>query len=60
MSILFDDLVLTKQSFLHLYEVQERAEKRVKMIMTRLLEMNPALDKETDAIAWLSHYEYVG
>lgn len=53
--ILFDDLVLTEQLFPHLYEVQEIAEKRVEVIMTGLLEKNPAPDKETDAIAWVMH-----
>ena len=53
--ILFDDLVLTEQLFPHLYEVQEIAEKRVKVIMAGLLEKNPAPDKETDAMAWVRH-----
>ena len=53
--ILFDDLVLTKQLFPHLNEVQKIAEKRVQVIMARLLEKNPAPDKETDAMAWVGH-----
>lgn len=53
--ILFDDLVLTEQLFLHLYEVQEVAEKRVKVIMAGLLKKNPAPDKEADAMAWVRH-----
>lgn len=53
--ILFDDLVLTEQLFPYLYEVQEIAEKRVEVIMTGLLEKNPAPDKEADAIAWVRH-----
>lgn len=53
--ILFDDLVLTKQLFPHLNEVQKIAEKRVQVIMARLLEKNPAPDKETDAMAWVRH-----
>lgn len=52
---IFDDLVLTEQLFPHLYEVQEIAEKRVEVIMAGLLEKNPAPDKETDAMAWVSH-----
>ena len=54
-SIFFDDLVLTEQLFPHLYEVQEIAEKRVKVIMAGLLEKNPAPDKETDAMGWVRH-----
>ena len=53
--IFFDDLVLTEQLFPHLYEVQEIAEKRVEVIMTGLLEKNPAPDKEADAMAWVRY-----
>ncbi len=53
--MLFDDLVLTEQLFPHLYEVQGIAEKRVEVIMTGLIEKNPASDKETDAMAWVRH-----
>ena len=53
--MLFDDLVLTEQLFPHLYEVQEVAEKRVKVIIIGLLEKNPAPDKEMDAMAWVRH-----
>lgn len=53
--ILFDALVLTKQLFPHLYDVQEIAEKRVEVIMTDLLEKNLAPDKEMDAMAWVRH-----
>ena len=53
--MMFDDLVLTEQLFPHLYEVQEIVEKRVEVIMARLLEKNPAPDKETDAMAWAGH-----
>lgn len=47
--------MLTEQLFLHLYEVQEIAEKRVEVIMAGLLEKNSAPDKETDAMAWVRH-----
>ena len=53
--MVFDDLVLTEQLFPYLYEVQEIAEKRGEVIMTGLLEKNPAPDKEADAIAWVRH-----
>ena len=53
--IMFDDLVLTEQLFPHLYEVQEIVEKRMEVIMTGLLEKNPAPDKEADAMAWVRH-----
>ena len=53
--MVFDDLVLTERLFPHLYEVQEIAEERVKVIMAGLLEKNPAPDKETDAMAWIGY-----
>lgn len=53
--MLVDDLLLAEQLFPHLYEVQEIAEKRVEVIMTGLLEKNPASDKEMDAMAWVRH-----
>lgn len=57
--MLSDDMVLTGQLFPHLYEVQEIAEKRVEVIMTRLLEKTPASDKETDAMAWVGHMNMI-
>lgn len=53
--MLVDDLLLAEQLFPHLYEVQEIVEKRVEVIMTGLLEKNPASDKEMDAMAWVRH-----
>lgn len=53
--IIFDDLVLTEQLFPHLYEVQEIVEKSMEVIMTGLLEKDPAPDKEADAMAWVRH-----
>ena len=53
--MLFDDLVLTEQLFPHLYEVQETTKARVERIMEGLLEKNPALEKEKDAMAWVRH-----
>lgn len=57
--MLFDDLVLTEQLFLHLYEVQEITEKRMEVIMTGLLGKNPAPDKGTDAMAWVRHMNMI-
>lgn len=53
--MLVDDLLLAEQLFPHLYEVQEIVEKRVEVIMTGLLEKNPASDKEMEAMAWVRH-----
>ena len=57
--MLVDDLLLAEQLFPHLYEVQEIAEKRVEVIMTGLLEKNPAPDKEMDAMAWVRDIELI-
>lgn len=53
--MMLDDLVLTQQLFLHLYEVQEIAKKIMEVIMVGLPEKNLALDKEADAMACLRH-----
>lgn len=57
--ILSDELVLTEQLFPHLYEVQEITEKRVEVIMVGLLEKNPVLEKEDDAMDWVGHMNMV-
>ena len=44
--------MLIKQLSPHMCEVQESAKKRVEVIRARLIEKNPVLDKETDAMAW--------
>ena len=43
--ILLDDMILTETLFPHLWEIDETARRRVKQIMTELLEKNPAPDK---------------
>ncbi|MEI3116806.1 MAG: TnpV protein [Merdibacter sp.] len=47
--------MLTEQLFLHGYEVQKIAEKRVEVIMDGLLEKNLAPDKEADVMDWERH-----
>lgn len=53
--MMLDDLVLTEQLFLHLYEVQEITKNIMEVIMVGLPEKNLALDKEADAMACLRH-----
>ena len=43
--ILLDDMILIDILFPHLWEIDETARRRVKQVMTELLERNPALDK---------------
>ena len=41
--------------FPHLWGIDETARRRVKQIMTELLERNPAPDKSTQQLAWVQH-----
>lgn len=51
--ILLDDMILTETLFPHLWEIDETAHRRVKQIMTELLERNPAPDKSIQQLAWV-------
>ena len=53
--IRLDDMILTETLFPHLWEIDETARRRVKQIMTELLERNPAPDKSTQQLAWVQH-----
>ena len=53
--MLFNDMVLTETLFPHLWEVQQTCEKRMELLMADLLAKNPAPDKATQQLAWVSH-----
>ena len=53
--LLFNDMVLTETLFPHLWEVQQTCEKRIELLMSDLLEKNPAPDKATQQLAWAAH-----
>lgn len=53
--ILFNDMVLTETLFPHLWEVQQTCEKRMELLMADLLLKNPAPDKATQQLTWMSH-----
>ena len=53
--MLFNDMVLTEKLFPHLWEVQQTCEKRMELLMEELLAKNPAPDKATQQLAWVSH-----
>ena len=53
--ILFNDMILTEMLFPHLWEVQQTCEKRIKLLLADLLAKNPAPDKATQQLAWVSH-----
>lgn len=52
---LYNGLVLTDRLFPHLYEMDCIAHQRLERIEQQLLACNPAPDKATDQMAWLSH-----
>ena len=53
--MLFNDMILSEMLFPHLWEVQQTCEKRMELLMTDLLVRNPAPDKATQQLAWVSH-----
>ena len=53
--MLFNDMVLEETLFPHLWEVQYSCEKRMELLMADLLANNPAPDKATQQLAWVSH-----
>lgn len=53
--ILLDDMILTETLFPHLWEIDETARRRVKQIMTELLERNLAPDKATQQLEWVQY-----
>lgn len=53
--ILLDYMILTDTLFLHLWEIDETARRRVQQIVTELLRRNPAPDKATQQLAWVQH-----
>ena len=48
-------VVLTETLFPHLWEVQQTCEKRMELLMADLLLKNPAPDKATQQLTWMSH-----
>ncbi|MCD8149091.1 MAG: TnpV protein [Clostridiales bacterium] len=53
--ILYSDLSMTEQLFLHLREIDETAHRRVDQLMEELLQKNPAPDKMMQQMAWVQH-----
>ena len=53
--MLLNDLILTKQLFPHLWEIDETAHIRVEKMMTELLKRNPMPNKATHQKAWVQH-----
>ena len=53
--MLFNDMILSEMLFPHLWEVQQTCEKRMELLMDELLSKNPAPDKATQQLLWVSH-----
>ena len=53
--LLLSDLILTEKLFPHLWEVQQTCERRMELLMNRLIDKNPAQDKATQQLAWVQH-----
>lgn len=54
-TMLFNDMILSKTLFPHLWEVQQACVKRIELLMEELLVKNPAPDKATQQLAWVAH-----
>lgn len=53
--VLLNDLILTEKLFPYLWEIDETAHHRMEQLTTRLLEINPAPDKEKEQLSWVKH-----
>ena len=53
--VLLNDLILTEKLFPHLWEIDETAHHRMEQLTTKLLEINPAPDKEKEQLSWVRH-----
>ena len=55
MPVQYSILAMQQKLFPHLREVQEAAERRLKLIMDGLLAQNPGPVKATDQLGWVQH-----
>lgn len=53
--MIYEDLVLMERLFPYLNELGKTAIRRVEQLMKELLELNPAPDKSTQQLSWISH-----
>ena len=53
--LIYNHLLLNGTLFPHLLEIEETANQRMELMMSQLLENDPAPDKKQDAIAWVQH-----
>ena len=53
--MIYSDLILTDELHVHLQDVQDRATRKLEMLMKELLHRNPAPDKTQDSLAWVQH-----
>ena len=50
-------MVLTETHFPHLWEMQQTCVKRMEWLIADLLAKNPAPDKATQQLAWVTHMD---
>lgn len=55
--MIYSDLILTDELHVHLQDVQDRATRKLEMLMEELLHRNPAPDKTQDSLAWVQHMD---
>lgn len=53
--LLYNQFLLNGTLYPHLLEIEETANQRLKLIMSQLLEKDPAPDKKLNAMAWVQH-----
>ena len=51
----YQSLLLSGQLNEHLKEIEQTAQERIELLMNRLLENEPAPEKEKDPIGWAAH-----
>ena len=53
--LLYQQLAMREELFPHLREIDATAQRRMEELMVRLLEQNPAPDKQSHQMAWVQH-----
>ena len=51
----YQSMMLTGKLDRHLLEIEKTAQERMEILMEKLLQKYPALDKEADPLAWTAH-----
>lgn len=57
--MMYEDMVLSETLYPHLKEIDETANKRVKLLMQQYQEQNPAPDKKTEQMKWVQYMDTI-